>query len=67
MLTLLAPTPPVSGTVDLWLSRADGSLVRAALSGSLTVDVGAAASALAGLLSPALGVVRRRCPAGAWG
>ena len=49
MLTLLAPYVTGSGSADLWLSTRDGSLVRAALSGSLTVDVGAAASALAGL------------------
>jgi hypothetical protein len=48
-LALLAPYVSGSGTADLWLSAANGSLVRAALSGSLTVAVGSAASALAGL------------------
>jgi hypothetical protein len=55
VLAMLAPYVAGSGSVDLWLSTGDGSLVRGALSGSLSVDVGAAASALAGLLSPSSG------------
>ena len=54
-LTLLAPYATGQGSVDIWLSERSGSLVRAGLSGSLTVDVGAAASALSGLLAPASG------------
>jgi hypothetical protein len=49
MLTLLAPYVTGNGSVDLWLSARDGRLVRASLSGSLSVNVGAAASAIAGL------------------
>jgi hypothetical protein len=52
---MLAPYVTGSGSVDLWLSTGDGSLVRGTLSGSLSVNVGAAASALAGLLSPSSG------------
>jgi hypothetical protein len=51
VLPLLAPYLTGSGSVDLWLSTGDGSLVHATLSGSVSVDVGAAASALAGLVS----------------
>ena len=56
-LVLLAPFIAGHGTADVWLSLHDGSLVRAALSGAFTVDVGAAASALAGLspTAPAAG------------
>jgi hypothetical protein len=52
---MLAPYVTGSGSVDLWLSTRDGSLVRGTLSGSLSVDVGAAASALAGLVAPSSG------------
>ncbi len=55
MLTMLAPYVTGSGSVDLWLGTRDGSLVKGTLTGSLSVDVGAAASALAGLLDPASG------------
>jgi hypothetical protein len=55
VLAMLAPYVTGSGSVDLWLSTGDGSLVRGTLSGSLSVDVGAAASALAGLLAPSSG------------
>ena len=55
VLTMLAPYVTGSGSADLWLSTRDGSLVRGTLSGSLSVDVGAAASALAGLLGPSSG------------
>jgi hypothetical protein len=55
MLDMLAPYVSGSGTVDLWLSTADGGLVRAALTGSLTVNVGAAATALSSLIAPAGG------------
>src|ERR1019366_6155661 len=55
MLAMLAPYVTGSGSVDLWLSTRDGSLVRGTLSGSLSVDVGAAASALAGLVAPSSG------------
>ena len=55
VLAMLAPYVTGSGSVDLWLSTGDGSLVRGTLSGSLSVNVGAAASALAGLLSPSSG------------
>jgi hypothetical protein len=54
-LSLLAPYVTGQGSVDVWLSQRSGGLVRAELSGSLTVNVGAAASALAGLLAPASG------------
>ncbi len=54
-LTLLAPYATGQGSVDVWLSERSGSLVRAELSGSLTVNVGAAVSALSGLLAPASG------------
>jgi hypothetical protein len=54
-LTLLAPYATGQGSVDLWLSERSGGLVRAELSGSLTVNVGAATSALSGLLAPASG------------
>lgn len=54
-LTLLAPYATGQGSVEVWLSQRSGSLVRAELSGSLTVNVGAAASALSGLLAPASG------------
>ncbi|MGD0447246.1 MAG: hypothetical protein ABSB36_01335 [Candidatus Dormibacteria bacterium] len=55
MLAMLARYVTGSGSVDLWVSIRDGSLVRGTLSGSLSVDVGAAASALAGLLAPSSG------------
>ena len=54
-LALLAPYATGQGSVDVWLSQRSGSLVRAELSGSLTVNVGAAASALSGLLAPTSG------------
>jgi len=53
-LTLLAPYVSGHGTADLWLSTKDGSLVRASVSGSVSIDVGAIASALSGLM-PAAG------------
>ena len=52
---MLAPYVTGSGSADLWLSTRDGSLVKGTLIGSLSVDVGAAASALAGLLAPTSG------------
>jgi hypothetical protein len=55
VLAMLAPYVTGSGSVDLWLSTRDGSLVRGTLAGSLSVDVGAAVSALAGLLAPSSG------------
>jgi hypothetical protein len=55
VLAMLAPYVTGSGSVDLWLSTRDGSLVRGTLSGSLSVDVGAAASALGSLLAPSSG------------
>jgi hypothetical protein len=55
VLTMLAPYVTGSGSVDLWLSTRDGSLVRGSMTGALSVDVGAAASALAGLLGPSSG------------
>jgi len=55
VLTLLAPYVTGSGSADIWLSTQDGSLVRGELSGSLSIDVGAAASALSGLLAPSSG------------
>jgi hypothetical protein len=55
MLTMLEPYLTGSGSADLWLSTRDGSLVKGTLTGSLSVDVGAAASALAGLLAPSSG------------
>jgi hypothetical protein len=55
MLAMLAPYVTGSGSADLWLSTRDGSLVKGTLIGSLSVDVGAAASALAGLLAPTSG------------
>jgi len=55
VLTLLAPYVTGSGSADLWLSTQGGGLVRGELTGALSVDVGAAASALSGLLAPASG------------
>jgi hypothetical protein len=55
VLAMLAPYVTGSGSADLWLSTRDGSVVKGTLTGSLTVDVGAAASALAGLLAPSSG------------
>jgi len=49
-LALVAPYVSGHGTVDLWLSTKDGSLVRASVSGSMSIDVGAIASALSGLM-----------------
>ncbi|MGD1052836.1 MAG: hypothetical protein ABR950_03305 [Candidatus Dormibacteria bacterium] len=55
VLTMLAPYVTGSGSADVWLSTRDGSLVRGELTGSVSVDVGAAASAVAGLLAPTTG------------
>ena len=49
-LAMLAAFVSGQGTADVWLSLHDGSLVRATLSGTFTLDVGAAASALSGLM-----------------
>lgn len=49
-LTLLAPYVTLShGAVDVWVSAHDGSLVKASVGGSISVDLGAISSALAGL------------------
>ncbi|HYA00490.1 MAG TPA: hypothetical protein VEK76_09090 [Candidatus Binatia bacterium] len=55
-LGMLTPFITVkSGSVDIWLSRGDGSLVRASVSASLSVDVGSLASLIGGLASPGSG------------
>ena len=50
-ITLLAPLVTATGSVDLWVSTANGGLVAASLSGKISVDVGGIASAFAGLAS----------------
>ncbi len=54
-ITLLGPLVTATGSVNLWISTANGSLVAASLSGKISVDVGGIASAFAGLTSGAGG------------
>lgn len=49
-LTLLAPYVSLShATADVWVSTRNGSLVKASLGGTVSVDLGAISAALAGL------------------
>jgi hypothetical protein len=54
-MSLLAGLATTSGSVDLWVSTANGGLVAASLTGKISVDFGAIASAFAGLASGAGG------------